>query len=161
MMDVMVKIDRLVQSIQWEIEPPAPQSNTLSFPVWQTNLALDFLVHVAIAVALMVAMRMGWQWWLARRRRMEPVHVFEEIALGAGLDAKDQKLLMTIARMEGLTSPITLMLSPATLDHHARQATAKMSKGQAESAQPELRRIARVLFDVAGETGQMTTGPSA
>ena len=62
-----------------------------------------------------------WQWSRRRALRSGPMVTFHQVATQLGVSVADEWLLLRIAQHQGLTSPLTLMLSPATLDHYTRR----------------------------------------
>ncbi len=77
---------------------------------------------MGLGAALVVALLALWLWERHKlhRDRPRPIRIFLRTARGAGLAAADLWLLYRIARRRGLPSPLTLLLSPATLGHHAQ-----------------------------------------
>ncbi len=80
-------------------------------PIWG-------LAVVAFVVALIGGL-WGWQRWTSRGQRAHPMFSFLTLAHQCGLSWRQQWTLFLIARHQGLASPLTLMLSPDTLHHHA------------------------------------------
>lgn len=58
------------------------------------------------------------RWWKHRNEHARPLRVFATAARMAGLSYADQWLLLLAARNQSLESPLTLLLSPGTFDHH-------------------------------------------
>jgi hypothetical protein len=59
-------------------------------------------------------------WWRTRHLRPSPFWTFHHVAMRCGLTLGERVLLWRIARQQRLPSPLTLLLSPATMRHHAR-----------------------------------------
>lgn len=60
------------------------------------------------------------RWYKHRDEYSNPLLVYLGVSRLVGLSYRDQWLLMRIARNGSLVSPLTLMLSPATFQHHAQ-----------------------------------------
>lgn len=86
-----------------------------------------------------------WAYW--QNRSLAPAHsdaplpldLFNELSRDLALSRLDRHLLIRITREQALPTPITLLVSPRTLRHHAA--------AFAQSLSP--RRRARVLFRIA------------
>ncbi|MFP4145268.1 MAG: HEAT repeat domain-containing protein [Phycisphaeraceae bacterium] len=81
-----------------------------------------------------------WRWW--RQPGPRPGRVFREVASSAGLGWRQRRLLVRIAREQGLPTPLTLMLSSRTLSVHARAYVARRPDGLAK--REALRQVALV-----------------
>ncbi len=93
--------------------------------VFPNRASLYFMVGVATAVVVIIGV-----WWAGRklrswRARLVPIMEFWRLAGRLGLSPIDRWRLMRIARRCGLSSPITLLLSPSTLRHHAQACYAR------------------------------------
>ena len=77
-----------------------------------------------------------------------PAAVFRRVAGELGLARADQRLLGKIAQSQGLPSPLTLLLSPATLGHHVAAHTADMAPNRRDQV---LDRVAALEQQVFGE----------
>ena len=85
--------------------------------VWPLRL----LILLFLALAVFVLGRLLMFRAIEMRQRLRPFETYFSLCRTLGLRWRDGWLLLRIARRCELASPITLMLSPATLDHHARQ----------------------------------------
>ena len=88
---------------------------------------------------------------LWRRRNVEkpkhaPMQLLSQVVEGFGLTPADLRLLVRVARQQELHSPITLLLSPATFDHHVRQHIESDNTRVGQRARSQLDRIRQVLF---------------
>lgn len=101
------------------------------------NLLLVFVLALGLA--------MLWFYWRNRTVHAHetaaatPLHLFHELSRDLAIPLLDRWLLVRISREQLLPTPITLLVSPRTLRHHAA--------GYAQSLSP--RRRARVLFRIA------------
>lgn len=60
--------------------------------------------------------------WLRTQRLSRPaVWLFNQVARDTGLTRADRRLLRKISRRAELPTPLTLLLCPGTLGHHARR----------------------------------------
>jgi len=101
---------------------------------------------VFAGLLLLLAAAWGWQRHKQRHLRSEPMLTFHQIAATMGLSLKQQWLLVRIARSEELPTPLTLMLSSATLSHHARRFAESTGPRRHPTTGNEVVSIARVLF---------------
>ncbi len=92
------------------------------FGQWNTQHSFEFRwLGVALAVLAVILLIAAISRRLRERRlRSQPLATFHRLASEVGVNLRDQWLLMTIARRQALPSPLTLLLSRATLHHHAR-----------------------------------------
>jgi hypothetical protein len=75
------------------------------------------LIAVGAMLLLLSALSIA-RWWKHRNEYARPLRVFMAAANMAGLGYADRWLLLLIARRRSLESPLTLILSPGTFDHH-------------------------------------------
>lgn len=121
-------------------------------PYWQSDEpepGLPFMWLGVIFAALGVLIAVRWLVAAIRRlrRRFHPVGLYLSIARELGLSVKDRWCLLRIARRQRLVSPLVLILSPATLDHHAELVAARLNVGSAWRLRHRVGRIRRQLFD--------------
>lgn len=69
-----------------------------------------------LLVALLIGLNHGYRWF---KLRSEPLSQFNKVAKQLGLTRGQRWLLWRIARRFGLPTPMTLLLAPGTLYHHA------------------------------------------
>lgn len=108
-------------------------------PVQWVLIAAGLLMLVMAGLSLRV-------WWQTRHERSSPLSVFNKVAGDCGLTPGERLMLWRIARRRGLASPLTLMVSPTTLRHHARASCEHRGSGRRVR---EMRRVAalrRKLF---------------
>lgn len=107
------------------------------------------LEWIAIAAGLIIVAITAislYRWHRTRHLRSNPPMVFHRVAREAGLSWSQQVLLWRIARQQSLPTPLTLMLSPATLDHHARLYVAHHSPRGGSAVLDRVAKIHRKLF---------------
>ena len=54
--------------------------------------------------------------------------IFSEVAASLRVAPRDRRMLTRISRQQSLPSPLTLLLSPRTMHHHARSFSGTMSR---------------------------------
>ena len=110
-----------------------------AFPTYGVVLALSGLLVILLAL---------WGYKRARERRMAagPTLIFHRIANTVGLTLKDQWLLLRISRQQLLPTPITLMLSGSTLEHHARDFIDHLPSRRRETVRTQIKQIALKIF---------------
>lgn len=104
-----------------------------------------------IALVLVGVLLLIFGLWLGQRRRRGEVHAapiatFRKVAGALGLPLSDQVLLIRLAHQENLPSPITLLLSPATLAHHASHHAAQLNGRRGRALLDRTEAISQVLF---------------
>ncbi len=109
---------------------------------------------IAIGLLLTVAgLWVAWRRRQTRERRSHPAAVFKTIANQLGLGAVDRWRLRRIAKAESLPTPLTLLLSPATLTHHTRAYAAKAGAGQSRQWIQWADRLNKRLFSKSDPAG--------
>jgi len=93
-----------------------------------------------------------WHWWRTRGQRPAPLLAFLTLAGRLGLNPAEQWLLIRIARRLKLPTPITLLVSPRTLRHHARDCAAQLSRRRSAKLMRRVDAIADKLFGAQGAT---------
>ncbi len=89
------------------------------FTSTESSTMLYILASIMCLIALALAIYQGIILFRRLRVRMEPKALFAQFANELGTDWDQRKCLTLIARHEKLDTPLTLLLSPSTLDHHA------------------------------------------
>lgn len=91
------------------------------WPSGGSSLPLEVVGYFALAAG---AVAVGWLAWVYARwawQRTGPLRLFLRLAAELKLNRVQAWWLWRVARHQGLVSPITLLLSPATHDHHVQQ----------------------------------------
>jgi len=104
--EVAPRIDRLA-----EISNNLSSKDLISTHWLFIAAGIVFVLLSAISIA---------QWWKHRHDHSHPWLIFMATARFAGLGLRDQWVLFWIAHQQKLGSPLTLMLSPGTFDHHVK-----------------------------------------
>ncbi len=122
---------------QWRV------SGSELLPVWPFAVA---------ATALVALIGTIWLWRRLKQKTAQPapLRVFRDLAEDLGLTLADQVLLIRIAHEQALPSPLTLILSPTTFEHHFSRYAQTLSSIQRPKATARAQRIARELFGLAG-----------
>lgn len=117
---------------------------------WQLSsdglLALTPVIVAMVACGVVLAVWWLWRSDVRRRLRAVPVQVFLDVVHGLGLSRAQQWLLIRAAQQQGLPSPLTLVLSEATFEHHTQAYTQSVRAGRRPQVVARLRRAHRVLF---------------
>ncbi len=120
------------------------------------------LGFVSVGLLLVVTALLGWHSWrrhLTRHQRTRPIATFLELARSLRLAWYDQIVLLFIARQQGLPSALTLLLSGATLRHHARRYTAGFGHLRRAAVMGRVAAIRRVLQADQATTVQAIHAP--
>jgi len=115
-----------------------------SSPFWVEGQSMPVAWIVGM-VGLIAMVFLSWRGILMFRRldeRTESFRQFAGLARRAGLSVPEILALKRIAQLEKLTTPLTLLVCPATLSHHLDSATKKVS---GRKARPLRRHAARVM----------------
>jgi hypothetical protein len=111
----------------------------------------SFLVLAAMLAALITGI---WAWRHARAGveagagglRSKPMLIFHQIARETGVGPKDEWLLIKVARQQVLPTPLALLLSPGTFDHHVRRYLLTVSPKRLPQVSERLGQLGRFLF---------------
>jgi hypothetical protein len=109
------------------------------FPVTGFSIAAVGLIVLMLAI-------WGWKYNQQRHLRSTPMAIFHRIAGHLHLNLQQQWLLLRIARQQTLPSPLTLMLSSATLEHHASQYAKQMPQRRRSEFNARITAIRSTLF---------------
>jgi len=102
--------------------------------------------------------------WLQRwQQRLIPLRTFRQLADEFGISTRDQALLIQIAKQQSLPSPLTLILSGATLNHHVQRYIQTLSPSDLNKITRHVTVLARDLFGPmnAESAGPPSTEPSS
>lgn len=103
---------------------PTP-ADTAWDPSWWprggSSLPMELVGYAFLAIGSVVLAWLSWNYARWTWRRTAPLRLFWSIARDLSLSRAQAFWLWRVARRQKLASPITLLLSPATLDHHLQQ----------------------------------------
>ncbi|MEM1109132.1 MAG: hypothetical protein AAGH99_10650 [Planctomycetota bacterium] len=85
-----------------------------------SNLHIEDIMVVLGVILVLISLVSLFDWLRRQRLRPHTLVVFNRVAREAGLNRADRLLLWRIGRRQALPTPLTLMLCPGTLGHHAR-----------------------------------------
>jgi len=125
-----------------------PVSDDGSPPFWVDGQAIPVVWIIGMA-GLIAMIFFSWRGVVAVRRldeRTESFREFAALARRSGLSVPEILALKRIAQLEKLSTPLTLLVCSATLDHHLSSAVKKVSKRKAKP----LRRHAGRIMDRLG-----------
>ncbi len=108
--------------------PPEPEGFPAGHPFAEMSQYWGSSQHVSWewlfigvgAILVMMSLLSLRIWWQTRNERPAPLLAFLQVCAAIDLPWGDRLFLWRIARRERLASPLTLLLSPATLRHHGR-----------------------------------------
>ena len=104
---------------------------------------------VFICVLGIAALLFGlWGWQRRQRRAADPdaLDVYDDIARRIRLPHADRSLLVNIAAHQKLPSPLTLLLSSATLTHHGRYYVESLPAWRQPAVRARLSGVRRYVF---------------
>ena len=119
--------------------------------LWQDRSSLVYqpllpvLLVVLAAVSLLLAGLWLWERYRRRALRARPLSTFHQIAREMGLNIADQWLLTRIAHAAKLPTPLALLLSPATLLHHANHYVRSLPRRRVARVSTRVDRIRALL----------------
>ncbi len=123
--------------------------------VWWRSLLVIFAT-----LGLIVMIRIGMDLANKMKKRARPNRVFDTIADEFGLSGPQKRLLSRISRSQGLPSPITLLLSPTTLNHHADAYFENRGISDADLLREQLAILRIQLFHDASGAAEGYSDPS-
>ena len=103
----------------------------------------------AMIVASIVGLLWLWRWGSARRHQLTPMRIFHQVLAGLGLTQSDKGLVVRIARQQSLITPLTLVLSEGTFEHHLNQYAQSVRPRRRAKDLAHAARIQQILFGVA------------
>jgi hypothetical protein len=132
--------------------------------IWRSGSKIPYLSAGEVVLALgglVLALAVGL--WLAERRRLRrershPLALFQRLAVEMDLGWSDRWLLIRMARRQGLPSPLTLLLSPATFEYHARAYAQAQRGARAQRRRGRAARLKMKLFPPAADSHQAAAG---
>lgn len=141
----------------------AQQSKFDSIVWWQTTKwtpesDINWLLAAVGAVLLATALKAIWR---RRRQASAPGRLFASVAAHIGLTRDDRRLLEAVARSAGLSSPISLLLSAGTLNHHSQRYLSQISPSQEAKVRARVGAIRVRLFEDETDTEPTKQPPTA
>ena len=136
-----------------QAQPTVPAVNKPSLEEIQKHLSSDglipthWLLIAAGAVLLLLSGLSIANWWKHRGEHSHPLLVFSTTAQLVGLSYRHQWMLLRIARNQSLASPLTLMLSADTFDHHAKAYLQSRLSWRQQPVRRQLNTIRDTLFN--------------
>jgi len=121
--------------------------------LWQDRSSLIYqpLLPVLLVVLAVISVLLAGLWLWERRRqrtlRARPISTFHQVAREMGLSIPDQWLLSRIAHAAKLPTPLTLLLSPATLLHHANPYVRTLPRRRVAGVSSRVDRIRAMLTE--------------
>lgn len=109
-------------------------------------LTTNWLLIAAGVILLLLSGLSIANWWKHRGDHAHPLLVFSNTAQAIGLSYRQQWTLFWLARHQSLASPLTLILSPATFDHHAKIYLESRLNWRREPVRRQLQSIRDTLF---------------
>ncbi len=136
-----------------QAQPAQPVIARPSIDEIQSHLSSDGLIPthwILIAAGGLIVLLSGLsvaRWWKHRHEHSHPLLVFSTTASLVGLRYRDQWTLVLLAYNQSLASPLTLMLSQDTFDHHAKAYLESRRNWRRETVRRQLNEIRTTLFD--------------
>jgi hypothetical protein len=112
------------------------------------EMATTVLLWVVAGLCVLLLTLMVTRYIRDARTRYRPTSVYMRVAKSMGLGLIDRLWLIRVAKRQGLGSPLTLLMSPGTLTHHASQFLASLSEAESRHMTQRLRMIRHRLFEV-------------
>jgi hypothetical protein len=122
---------------------------------WNGGGMVDLSAGVLVFAGVVLLVLALWMW---KRHRGEdapsrPMAVFRRVAGKVALSIGEQVLLTRIARQQKLPTPLTLLLSSGTLQHHGQRYAESLPESQRRNALARIARVGRKVFgDASGKT---------
>ncbi len=109
------------------------------FPVLGFSIA-------ALGLGLLLVAVWGWRHKKQRHLRSTPMSVFHRVATQLDIDLTMQWLLVRIARQQALPSPLVLLMSGTTLNHHADRFADQLPARKRTVVLARIKVLGRILF---------------
>ena len=142
-MTAQSRADRLAQG-DWEyLQQGWNFSGGDLIPAWS---------FIAVAVIFVVGFAGLWIWRRSHLGELwsQPILLFHRLAKESGVSLAQQWLMIRIAHHQRLTTPLTLMLSPATWRHHASGYLNAVGQRRRGPTKARYAQIERQLFGLSG-----------
>lgn len=145
----------LINASVWPLESGPNRNRRWLIENWSFNAdqllsARTAMTILGLLVALVLVLWL-WRWYRQRAEHTGPIATFQTAAVHFGLNWQDRWLLIRISLQQNLPSPITLMLSSATLEHHAHGYVESVSPKRRQRVLTRIDRISRQLFGTSAE----------
>jgi len=149
-MTMTTTMHTLMTTLLSQSTPDGPQRFRAIIRSFHDNRQGPGLLFAVLALFTLSLLAM----WLFRRYqerhlRSRPMQTFNHLAAELGMTLADQWLLVRIARAENLPSPLTLLLSHATLHHHAHSYAQRLSPRRRARIRRTLHALTETLFGEA------------
>jgi len=108
-----------------------------------TEWILWLLLFLAILLLLMMVGRNLHGVWI----RLAPIRMFMAVAREVGLNFADRWWLWRVARHQKLVNPLTLLMSPVTLEHYVARYMREVSSAEARHSLRRMESLRKHLFD--------------
>ena len=136
-----------------------------SLEYWGNNSKFAW-ISLALGACLVLGVIAGFcvrPWLQRRQQRLIPLRTFRQLADELGISTRDQALLIRIAKQQALPSPLTLILSGATLKHHVQRYGQTLSRSDLNEITRQVDALERDLFGPmnAESVGPTSTAPSS
>ena len=135
-------------SLGWK---DSPRLHTMSDAIknhWSgAQMPPTIFIVIAIVLLMMLAVVWYWKWQNTRYLRSEPILTFRYIAKEVGLTMREQVLLIRIAHRLGLASPLTLILSQGTLEHHVELYARQKHPMRQKQVYSQAKKLSKRLFE--------------
>ncbi len=121
---------------------------------FDSSRLFDFRWLLLVALLVLLAGVALWLYRLHRRKVLTtgPMGLFHRTANELGLGLTEQWLLYRVATQQGLPTPLTLLLSPATLRRHGYAYASQLPLHKREDFLAHFERLATKIFGSTSET---------
>ncbi len=109
-----------------------------------TPVVLGILVGL---IVLLLALMLG-RYLITMYIQSAPLRLYLRVARAIGLDFSSRWWLWRVARQQGLVSPMALLMSVQTLEHHAQNYIDQISAAEARYSQSRLFVLKQQVFGV-------------
>ena len=101
----------------------------------------------ALLLGTVIAGLWAWRRYRAGSIKSTPMMIFHQLARGLGISATDEWLLIRISHHESLPTPLTLLLSPTTFEHHTHAYLNTLPDKRRSRVATQVTGLKRFLFD--------------
>ena len=110
-------------------------------------LSLRGLAVAALVILLILLPVLMHRWHRQYQLRSKPLLTFHQLASHVGMSLRDQWLLILMAHHQTLPSPLTLLLSRATLHHHAKRYGERLAPRRRLALMRRIAAMRQMLYD--------------